>query len=223
MASLVRHALIAVVAVGAATTTVSAHHDDDPGVLFAACLDTKDPDSDECLRALAAVDLDPEFYTGLAANRERQQQAAKKEEDLWTLVRACVETHDLRSDPCHRAIETSGLTPEEFAAKVSRLLDRDRCVSSRNEGATSCPRPRKDCVSAQHEGGTPCEPKLETTQSSPVTSEAVKACLALRVSLTGMEAKDMVAQSERVTTVCAKAIAESGLSPAAFWAAYRGR
>lgn len=233
MLSVLRHALIAVVAVSAATTTVVAHQDDNPGDLFAACLETQDPDSDQCLRALAAADLGPDFYGRLAVNREQQLNAAKHEDDLWSLVKACVETHDLRSDACHRAIETSGLTPEEFAQKVSQLLGRDKCagtrnaggntcappcVSARNEGGSTCPAPKKDCVGTRNDGGTPCQ-----KQEPPVLTDAVKACLALRASLAGMQAKDMVIQADRVTTVCAKAIADSGLTPAEFWAKYRSR
>jgi len=215
MLSVLRHALIAVVAVSAATTTVVAHQDDNPGDLFAACLETQDPDSDQCFRALAAAELGPDFYGRLAVNREQQLNAAKHEDDLWSLVKACVETHDLRSDACHRAIETSGLTPEEFAQKVSQLLGRDKCASTRNDGGNTCPPP---CVSARNDGGTPCQ-----KQEPPVLTDAVKACLAVRASLAGMQAKDMVIQADRVSTVCAKAIADSGLTPAEFWAKYRTR
>ena len=219
MSFVLRDALVVVMAASAATMTVSAHHDDNPGDLFAACLDTKDPDSDECLRALAAAELGSDFYVKLAANRDVQLQAAKQEQDLWSLVKSCVETHDLRSDACRRAIETSGLSPEEFAQKVSQLLGRDRCASTRNDGQTPCPPP---CASVRNENATTC-PKRDDKSTAPVMSDAVKACLALRASLAGMAANDMVIQADRVSTVCAKAIAESGLSAAEFWAKYRAR
>jgi len=219
MSFVLRDALVVVMAASAATMTVSAHHDDNPGDLFAACLDTKDPDSDECLRALAAAELGSDFYVKLAANRDVQLQAAKQEQDLWSLVKSCVETHDLRSDACRRAIETSGLSPEEFAQKVSQLLGRDRCASTRNDGQTPCPPP---CASVRNENATTC-PKRDDKSTAPVMSDAVKACLALRASLAGMVANDMVIQPDRVRTVYAKAIAESGLSAAEFWAKYRAR
>ena len=238
MSFVLRNALVVVMAASAATMTVSAHHDDNPGDLFAACLDTKDPDSDECLRALAAAELGSDFYVKLAANRDVQLQAAKQEQDLWSLVKSCVETHDLRSDACRRAIETSGLSPEEFAQKVSQLLGRDRCASTRNDGQNPCPATGGErCVSAMHDGQTPCPPpcasvrnenattcpKRDDKSTAPVMSDAVKACLALRASLAGMVANDMVIQADRVSTVCARAIAESGLSAAEFWAKYRAR
>src|SRR6267378_36035 len=108
ISSVLRYALLALVAVGAATTSVSANDRGNPGELFASCIETKDFNSDECLRALAATGLGPEFYAGLAANRDLQLKSQQQEQDLWTMVKACVDTHDLRSAECKRAIETSG-------------------------------------------------------------------------------------------------------------------
>ncbi|TMF59724.1 MAG: hypothetical protein E6I20_14935 [Chloroflexi bacterium] len=88
-----------------------------------------------------------------------------------------------------------------------------------HDGQTPCPPP---CASVRNENATTC-PKRDDKSTAPVMSDAVKACLALRASLAGMVANDMVIQADRVSTVCAKAIAESGLSAAEFWAKYRAR
>ena len=202
--SFVRYVLVAVVsafvAMALAAPAVTAHNDGFKERIL-ACFDSRDPDSDQCRAALDVSPVDADFFTRLAANlgtpHTKPEPKPEPKPELWTLVRACAETRDLDSEECARAIETSGLSLEDFKAKFAAKLG---CVSTRN-----------------HDVVDPCAKKSE---SYDVTS-TIKDCLALRATVTGMSASDLMAKAEKVNTVCGKALSESRLTAAQFWSKYR--
>jgi hypothetical protein len=128
------------------------HPEDDPNAeppkvsfetLLRECLDSRDPDSDQCAAAALESGMTyEEFRAKIVAKLEPAKKpepkveetkkpepvvAAKKPEpaknnDFATYFEKCLATRDLNSDYCFRAEELSGLSREDFDAKFNAKL-----------------------------------------------------------------------------------------------------
>jgi len=182
-------------------TAATMPHPDEFSQLFAACLDTRDANSDECYRAQEASGLSPEeFFDKLMRKLDalaEQPKPEPKTPDAWALMKECAGTRDLESDACRRFIDATGLAGDE----VARLAD----------GLAS---PR-------------AEQQATADRKSPPTAvtETMKACADLRSEMgSGKSTEQLADLAERINYVCPKAIRESKLSPGEFWSkvsAYR--
>jgi hypothetical protein len=206
-----------------ATTTVATSQnttDSDLEAAIKACLGTKDPQSLECHTAqdLSGVSNE-EFWAKLAfslseqvARQSPSQPAAtpqpeptKKPEttepthplvtgDLLYVVAACVDSHERSSAACQKALEMSGLSADEFYAKVAARF-----------GKTTEPTTK------------PTEPtanRAEKTSTEGLTA-LIKDCLTKYEN-----AKSTSDGSAAASEACKRAIAASGLSANDFWARF---
>jgi hypothetical protein len=156
--------------------------------------------SDACRRAIAASGLTPqEFWTKFHPYAEKPKGDLSADALAW--ARECVTKYTLKSTDanatCKKAIELSGLTSAEFAAK---FLPR----STETKPATT-PKP-----------STKTEP---TASPKPVTntvelSVLVAKCLDLYKAVTS------TGETHAASEACGVAIRASGMSSADFWAKY---
>jgi hypothetical protein len=202
------------------TTTVTANkgkttNTAEIDVLVRMCLATKDPQSDECAKAIDKSGMAAgEFWARVAMSLSEQvrKQDQKKDEkpaetakpedhkvntgELLGLVNACVASHERSSEPCDKALDLSGLSADEFWAKVTALF---------NKPATTAPKtdaPKTDA------------PKTEKT--SEEIYALIKDCLAK------FEAAKNGTYSEPISTseACRKAFEATGLTPEQFYAKF---
>ncbi len=180
-----------------------------------ACLASKDPQSLECNTALDMSGLPNEdFWAKLAFSLNEQVARSKstdktepshtpkpettkprdegKTGELIGLVTACVASHERSSEPCAKALELSGLSADDFWAKVTTTFGH---------------------------GDTKTEPSHKPDTTKP-SDEAVG--LAVKACLERFEAYRSGATTEPITTseVCRKAYEATGLTPADFWAKF---
>src|SRR6267142_1940305 len=108
--------------VGGGTGVGSPNGPDEFGRAWAACLETKDANSDECYRAQELSGLGPdEFFDKLNRKLDflAEQPKPEKKPDAWALMKECAGTRDLESDACRHFIDATGLSGDE----VARLAD----------------------------------------------------------------------------------------------------
>jgi len=185
--------------VGGGTTVNSPNGPDEFGRAWAACLETKDPSSDECYSAqeLSGMDSD-EFFDKLARKldylAQQQQPKQEKRPDAWALMKECAATRDLESDACHRFIAATGLNGDE----VARLAD-----------------------GLNNPYGTEQQATADKKSSTPAMTETMKACVELRGQMSGGNTvQELTALAAKINYVCPKAIKESKLSPGQFWSKF---
>jgi hypothetical protein len=186
--------------VGGGTTVISPNGPDEFGRAWAACLETRDANSDECYRAQELSGLGPdEFFDKLNRKLDflAEQPKPEKKPDAWALMKECAGTRDLESDACRHFIEATGLSGDE----VARLSD--------------------GLASPRAEQKATADKKSSTT----VMTETMQACINLRSELKGgKSAEELTALAEKMNSVCPKAMRESKLTPGQFWSkvsAYR--
>lgn len=186
--------------VGGGTAVISPNGPDEFGRAWAACLETRDANSDECHTARELSGLGPdEFFDKLTRKLDLLAEQAKPERrpDAWALMKECAGTRDLESEGCRRFIEVTGLGGDE----VARLA----------EGLAA---PRADRQAT-----------ADKKNSTSEMTETMRACFDLRSEMKGGKSvEELTALAERFNYVCPKAIRESKLSPGQFWsklAAYR--
>jgi hypothetical protein len=138
--------------------------------LFAACLETQDPNSDDCLRAQEKSGLSPDDFN--AKLMRKLQPKIEPRPDLWSFMKDCAVTRDIESDSCHRFVEGSGMTREQ----VARLAERLAPVAP-DTGSLAAPKP----------------------------SETARSCSTMRASLNGKSAQELMEQAEKAYAVCMKA------------------
>jgi hypothetical protein len=203
--SLLRYALVALVSALMATATVATAvyaHNDGFSERILACFESRDPNSEECDKALKVSPVGADFFSALAASlADRPPRPEPKPEprtDLWTLIKECAATQDFESAECNRALEASGLSAEEFRAKLNAKFG---CVFANNRGDEN-----------------PCAKKAARPAE---LSEWMRQCLELRASVNGLPASELMAKAEKLNIVCGRALHDSGMSAAQFWAHYR--
>ena len=184
--------------VGGGTAVISPNGPDEFGRAWAACLETKDANSDECYRAQELSGLGPdEFVAKLNAKLDllAGQPKSEKKPDAWALMKECAGTRDLESDACHRFVQATGLSGDD----VARLAD----------GLAS---PRGELQAT-------ADKKANTATGM---TDTMQACVDLRAEMSaGKSVEHLGGLAEKINTVCPKAIAESRMSPGQFWKKYR--
>jgi len=200
----VSHTTTATSAVVSTTATTKQNDNTDLEAAVKACLGTKDPDSDECVKAveLSGVPADV-FWAKVAFSLNEQLGRAKNEKhdekteptakphqdvnthELFGLVTACVASHERSSEPCAKALELSGLSADDFWAKVGAMFENKKTEPSQS--------PKTEGVTA-----------------------LIGACLKL------FEAAKNGTYTEPITTseACKKAFEASGLTPEQFYAKF---
>lgn len=163
---LTRNTIAAVVIL--TSPTLPMPHPDEFGQLFAACLETRDPNSDECVRAQQASGLSPEDFLAkltkkLEQSEPKVQPKPERRADLWSFMKECAVTRDVDSEACRRFLDGSGLSADEIARLVDKLAQQS------------------------------------------VETSADNACRSMKASLNGKPAHGLMEQAEKVYAACAKA------------------
>lgn len=184
--------------VGGGTAVNSPNGPDEFGRAWAACLETRDPNSDECYTAqeLSGMGSD-EFFDKLMRKFDLLNEQPKKEEkrpDAWALMKECAATRDLESDACRRFITATGLNGDE----VARLAD-----------------------GLSNPYGTDQQATADKKSTTVAMTETMKACVSLRGEMSGgHNVQELTALAEKINSVCPKAIKESKLTPGQFWSKF---
>ncbi|HEY6203520.1 MAG TPA: hypothetical protein VI056_10805 [Candidatus Limnocylindria bacterium] len=182
--------------VGGGAAVVSPNGPDEFGRAWAACLETRDANSDECYRAQELSGLAPdEFFDKLTRKLEllAEQPKPEKKPDAWALMKECAGTRDLESDACRRFIDATGLSGDE----VARLAD--GLASPRSEHTATA----------------------DKKNSTTAMTDTMQACVDLRSEMKGRQSvEELSALAEKINSVCPKAIKESRLTPGQFWAKF---
>ena len=182
--------------VGGGTAVVSPNGPDEFGRAWAACLETRDANSDECYLAQELSGLGPdEFFDKLNRKLDflAEQPKPEKKVDAWALMKECAGTRDLESDACRHFVEATGLSGDE----VARLA----------EGLAS-PRTEQQATA-------------DKKSSTAAMTDTMKACVDLRAEMSGGKAVEHLTElAEKINYVCPKAIKESRLTPGQFWSKF---
>ena len=183
--------------VGGGTAVNSPNGPDEFGRAWAACLETRDPNSDECYTAqeLSGMGSD-EFFDKLMRKFDllNEQPKQEKRPDAWALMKECAATRDLESDACRRFITATGLNGDE----VARLAD-----------------------GLSNPYGTDQQATADKKSTTTAMTETMKACVSLRGEMSGgHNVQELTALAEKINSVCPKAIKESKLTPAQFWSKF---
>ena len=182
--------------VGGGTAVVSPNGPDEFGRAWAACLETRDANNDECYRAQELSGLGPdEFFDKLNRKLDflAEQPKPEKNVDAWALMKECAGTRDLESDACRRFVEATGLSGDD----VARLAD--GLASPRNDRQATA----------------------DKKSSTTAMTDTMQACIDLRSEMKGRKSvEELSALAEKINYVCPKAIRESKLSPGQFWAKF---
>jgi hypothetical protein len=181
--------------VGGGTRMSSPNGPDEFGRAWAACLETRNPNSEDCYRAQELSGLGPdEFFDKLVRKLDllTEQPRPEKRPDAWALMKECAVTRDLESAACRKFVDATGLSADD----VARLAD----------GLAS---PRAT------------EPATADKKSTYAMTDTMKACVDLRTEMGGTKSSEHLgALAEKINNVCPKAIAESRLTPRQFWSKY---
>jgi hypothetical protein len=136
--------------------TKPVRHDSKPDFekLLRICLETRDPDSAECLEAAVASDLsfeafrvkvvallDPSATPEPKKDPEPTKQPAPSA-DYELFFKKCVESRDLRSDPCESAYQLSGMSSDDFDAKVRAKIEAATRTPAPKDPAPKAPAPK---------------------------------------------------------------------------------
>ena len=159
--------------------------------------------SDACRRAIAASGLTPqEFWTkfGSSAVVVKHELSA----DVLAWVRECVTKYSRKAADatatCKKAIELTGLTSSEFAAKFLFTTSGDTKPSTPTTKPATTPKPE-----------TTIKPVTNTAE----LAQLVAKCLELYKTITSTGG-----DTKAASDACRVAIQASGLSSADFWAKY---
>ena len=182
--------------VGGGTAVVSPNGPDEFGRAWAACLETRDANSDECYLAQELSGLGPdEFFDKLNRKLDflAEQPKPEKKVDAWALMKECAGTRDLDSDSCRRFVEATGLSGDE----VARLAD-----------GLASPRIEQQATA-------------DKKSSTAAMTDTMRACVDLRAEMSGGKAVEHLTElAEKINYVCPKAIKESRLTPGQFWSKF---
>ncbi|MEP6694774.1 MAG: hypothetical protein ABJB39_09030 [Chloroflexota bacterium] len=182
--------------VGGGTVLASPNGPDEFGRAWAACLETRDANSDECYRAQELSGLGPdEFFDKLNRKLDflAEQPKPEKKPDAWALMKECAGTRDLESDACRHFIEATGLGGDEVALLADGLAS---------------PRAEQQATA-------------DKKSSATAMTDAMQACIDLRSEMKGGKSiEQLTALAEKINYVCPKAIKDSRLTPGQFWSKF---
>lgn len=186
--------------VGGGTAVISPNGPDEFGRAWAACLETRDANSDECYTAQELSGLGPdEFFDKLnrkldfLAQQSKPENKPEKRPDAWALMKECAATRNLESDACRHFVEATGLSGDE----VAHLSD-----------GLSSPRAEQRATA-------------DKNSSTATMTDTMQACVDLRSEMKSRKSvEELHALAEKINTVCPKAIRDSRLSPGQFWSKF---
>ena len=193
---------------GSATTIVAHEPSSDLSSAVRQCLDSHDQNSDYCANAIAlsgmsSVDFWPmvafKVFDG-ASFKDAPKEQPKP--DLFTLLKACAESHDRASAECAAAQNSAGLSDDDFWAKMQAKFGVQLCdrVGSSDDDESS------DCWQSD-------------AQPAPAVLDGmVKDCFAKFGA--ALSDRGTSAMANEAGEVCGKAVRKSGLSPRDFFAKY---
>ena len=181
--------------VGGGTAVNSPNGPDEFSRAWAACLETRDPNSDECFTAQELSGMGPdEFFEKVQRKLDllNEQPKQEKRPDAWALMKECAGTRDLQSDACRRFIQATGLNEDEVARLGDGLSDPYGTVQA----------------------------TADKKNTSGMT-DTMKWCVDLKAQLGGKKSvEELTALAEKINSVCPTAIKESRLTPGQFWSKY---
>jgi hypothetical protein len=194
-------------------------------VLVRLCLATKEPQSDECAKAIDKSGMAAdEFWAKVAMslNEQVRKQDQKKDEkpaetakpedhkvntgELLGLINACVESREHSSEPCAKALALSGLSADDFWAKVSTLFNKPTTTAPKTD-APKTDAPKTDAPKTD-------APKTERPMTDALYA-LIKDCLAKYES-----ARTTNDGGTAASDACKKAIEASGMTSSDFWAKF---
>lgn len=182
--------------VGGGTAVNSPNGPDEFGRAWAACLETRDPSSEDCYTAQEQSGMgSDEFFEKLQRKLDLLSEKPKQEKrpDAWALMKECAGTRDLASDACRRFIQATGLNEDEVARLGDGLNDPYGTVQATAD---------------------------KKSNTSGMTDN-MKYCVDLRAEMGGKKSVEaLTALAEKINSVCPKAIKESRLTPGQFWSKY---
>jgi hypothetical protein len=154
--------------------------------------------SEACRRAIEASGLtSTEFWTRFAPKTEPTTQPAKPTTNLEALVKDCFAKYTAARE------STTGATAASEACH--RAIDASGLSATDFWAKFGTPQAAKST------------PKPTATPAKPELTQLTRYCLTMHAALTSTSSHEQV---ERTTTVCDQAIAESKLTPAAFWSKF---
>jgi hypothetical protein len=183
--------------VGGGTAVNSPNGPDEFSRAWAACLETRDANSDDCLIAQELSGMDPDaFFEKLQRKFDllNEQPKQEKRPDAWALMKECAGTRDLASDACRRFIQATGLNENEVARLGDGLNDPYGTVQATAD---------------------------KKSTGSPVMTENMKYCIDLRAEMGWNKSVEALTElAAKINSVCPQAIKESRLTPGQFWSKY---
>jgi hypothetical protein len=154
--------------------------------------------SEACRRAIEASGLtSTEFWTRFAPKTEPTTQPAKPTTNLEALVMDCFAKYTAARE------STTGATAASEACH--RAIDASGLSATDFWAKFGTPQAAKST------------PKPTATPAKPELTQLTRYCLTMHAALTSTSSHEQV---ERTTTVCNQAIAESKLTPTAFWSKF---
>src|SRR6266540_4064321 len=143
--------------VGGGTAVVSPNGPDEFGRAWAACLETRDANSDECYLAQELSGLGPdEFFDKLTRKLDllAEQPKPEKRPDAWALMKECAGTRELESDACRRFIEATRLSGDDVAKLADGLTSprgEQQATADKKSSTTAMTETMKACVDLRAE------------------------------------------------------------------------
>ena len=187
--------------------------------LVSACVESHERSSDACQRALEASGLPAEeFFAKVAAKVGRTNDPSAKphtgDESLSVLIKDCLVKYEnakntadggaVASEACKKAIEASGLGPNDFWARFGPA---GRTTNTKPE-----PTRKPDTTKPTTRSVEPTKPDGTPTVSTAQLEVMVKDCFAKYLG-----ARETHDGGAAAVEACNKAIAASGLGGDAFW------
>lgn len=198
-----------------AAVTISAHEpSNDLSGAVRQCLESHDPASDYCANALTLSGLSSADFWPMIAFKlfdGATFEAPKPQPDLFTLMKACFVSHDAASEDCARAQDATGLSSDDFWAKMQAKFGVTFCGQAQMSNHPENDQPQQ------------CWPPLAELEPAQTTAISgldglVKDCFAKYRAAASRRGPSAMANA--AAEACGKAIRESGLAPRDFFARY---
>ena len=190
--------------------------------LLKQCLETRDENSDACLRAGEASGLS----AGDWAAKIRGKLDAARQSDFATYFEKCLGTRDLNSDYCLRAEELSGMSRDDFDAKFNaKLAAKDggdfwtvfeKCLDTRDVNSDTCFRAQELIGFNDADFQSKFERYLADRDAKNAKMATPKPTAS--TLLTAAMLEECGKTRDRMSDACIKARALSGMTADAFWA-----
>ena len=189
--------------------------------LLKQCLETREENSDACIRAGEASGLSAADWSA----KIRGKLGGARQSDFATYFEKCLATRDINSDHCIRAEELSGLSFADFEAKFNaKLAAKDgtdfwawfeKCLGTRDVRSDACVRARE--LIGFNDAGF--QAKFERYLAER-DAKSGKASAAPKPTTTTFDTllKACGETHEKNSDACLRALVMSGLQPAEFWA-----